>query len=52
MRPVTSSWERAGFVIATAEEGPEAAGRLAERAAALIDIATEPGSEAAPGEAG
>ncbi|MEU6818474.1 ATP-grasp domain-containing protein [Streptomyces sp. NPDC046860] len=42
VRPVTSSWERAGFVIATAEEGPAAAGRLAARAAALIDIVTLP----------
>ncbi|MEV7200177.1 ATP-grasp domain-containing protein [Streptomyces griseoluteus] len=48
VRPVTSSWERAGFVIATAEEGPAAARRLAERAAALIDIVTEPEPEPEP----
>ncbi|MCJ1678232.1 ATP-grasp domain-containing protein [Streptomyces sp. APSN-46.1] len=40
--PTTSSWERAGFVIATGADGA-AAGRHAERAAALIAVRTEPG---------
>ncbi len=39
VRPVTSSWERAGFVIATAEDAPTAA-RQAKDAAGLIDVIT------------
>jgi hypothetical protein len=39
VRPVTSSWERAGFVIATAEDAPAAA-RHATDAAGLIDVVT------------
>lgn len=39
VRPVTSSWERAGFVLAVAEDARAAAGR-AEDAARLIDVVT------------
>ncbi|MFJ2414056.1 ATP-grasp domain-containing protein [Streptomyces brevispora] len=41
--PTVSSWERAGSVIATGADGA-AAGRNAERAAALISVTTEPGT--------
>ncbi|MFE2458106.1 ATP-grasp domain-containing protein [Streptomyces sp. NPDC059402] len=39
VRPVTSSWERAGLVIATGPDG-RAAARNAETAVALIDVRT------------
>jgi biotin carboxylase len=39
VRATTSSWERAGFVIATGTDGPDAA-RHAEHAVSLIDIRT------------
>lgn len=39
VRAVTSSWERAGFVIATGTDG-RAAARHAEHAVALIDVTT------------
>ncbi|MEI7029455.1 ATP-grasp domain-containing protein [Streptomyces pratensis] len=42
--PTVSSWERAGFVVATGADGA-AAGRHAERAAALIAVRTEPVAE-------
>ncbi len=41
MRPVTSSWDRAGYVLATAPDAWQAEARAAA-AASLIDIRTVP----------
>jgi hypothetical protein len=41
MRQVTSSWDRAGYVLATASDAGQAGARAAA-AASLIDIRTVP----------
>ncbi|WP_258382377.1 ATP-grasp domain-containing protein [Streptomyces sp. NTH33] len=49
LRSVTSSWERAGFVIATGRDGAEAA-RRAEQALALVTVRTTDSGARAEGE--